>query len=161
MFDKKAYMREWRRRMSPTQKLAQSIRMVGWRSENRERIAEAAGKRAMAWKTANLERRLEWERQYRATSEHYRLQHIVYAQRRRARQRKAEGTFGIEDIERILRLQDERCFYCNEESPMTVDHVVPLVRGGSNWPTNIVMACHPCNASKGDKLVEEWGGRHF
>jgi 5-methylcytosine-specific restriction endonuclease McrA len=37
-----------------------------------------------------------------------------------------------------------------------VDHVVPLVRGGSDDPSNLVIACVPCNLSKGDKLPHEW-----
>ena len=30
-----------------------------------------------------------------------------------------------------------------------VDHVVPLMRGGSNDPDNICLACKPCNLAKG------------
>lgn len=42
-----------------------------------------------------------------------------------------------------------------------VDHVVPLVKGGSNGPDNLVIACSTCNLRKNDKLPHEWpeGGR--
>jgi 5-methylcytosine-specific restriction endonuclease McrA len=31
----------------------------------------------------------------------------------------------------------------------TVDHVVPLARGGTDHPSNLVVACRPCNMKKG------------
>lgn len=56
------------------------------------------------------------------------------------------------------------CRYCGvsgEESvKWCVDHVVPLSRGGSNEPENLVACCFPCNSSKSDRLVSEWRGRY-
>jgi 5-methylcytosine-specific restriction endonuclease McrA len=50
-----------------------------------------------------------------------------------------------------------RCTYCGDaEGPFECDHVVPTSRGGCNDETNLTTACKPCNASKKDKLVEEW-----
>jgi 5-methylcytosine-specific restriction endonuclease McrA len=36
--------------------------------------------------------------------------------------------------------------------------VIPLDRGGSNGPENIVIACPECNHSKHNKLPHEWNG---
>ena len=36
------------------------------------------------------------------------------------------------------------------------DHIMPLARGGSNWPANIQLLCPRCNTSKGAKTMEEW-----
>jgi len=56
------------------------------------------------------------------------------------------------------------CRYCGCEGESAamwcVDHVVPLSRGGSNEPDNLVACCFPCNASKSDRLVSEWRGRY-
>ena len=45
--------------------------------------------------------------------------------------------------------------YCNTpytRHNLTLDHVVPISKGGrTNW-TNIVVACGPCNVRKGDKM---------
>lgn len=50
------------------------------------------------------------------------------------------------------------CKYCSCElqwEASTVDHVVPLSKGGSNDPENLVLACNPCNSRKGSKLLGE------
>jgi len=51
------------------------------------------------------------------------------------------------------------CSYCAEPS-RSFDHVLPFSRGGQNIPTNIVPCCRSCNASKKNRLVSEWPGRH-
>ena len=39
----------------------------------------------------------------------------------------------------------------------TVDHVMPLSRGGSRYDvTNLVIACERCNGTKGSLTPEEW-----
>ena len=56
-----------------------------------------------------------------------------------------------------LFLRDQfTCQYCTEQLPnrnkCTVDHVVPVSRGGKNGWLNCVTACGPCNVEKGNKL---------
>jgi 5-methylcytosine-specific restriction endonuclease McrA len=49
------------------------------------------------------------------------------------------------------------CGYCDEvfpDSELTLDHVVPISKGGkTNWE-NIVTACKKCNFKKGDKIIQ-------
>ena len=51
------------------------------------------------------------------------------------------------------------CAYCRRACKPTIDHVVPLARGGRDEPSNVVPACKPCNSSKNDRLLSEWRGR--
>jgi len=55
---------------------------------------------------------------------------------------------------------DHRCQYCYQKfntGELTLDHVLPVVRGGrKNWE-NIVTACIRCNQRKGDRKPEEVG----
>lgn len=39
---------------------------------------------------------------------------------------------------------------------MSPEHQIPLSRGGSNWPSNLVPACDNCNKSKKDKTPAEF-----
>jgi 5-methylcytosine-specific restriction endonuclease McrA len=52
-----------------------------------------------------------------------------------------------------------RCGYCGRPtSPrqLTMDHRVPLVRGGHSTRANVVAACKPCNDAKKYLLPVEW-----
>jgi 5-methylcytosine-specific restriction endonuclease McrA len=77
---------------------------------------------------------------------------------RRAREANAEGAWSAADFAAILAKQDNACFYCSDDITKRhhADHYIPLARGGSNWPSNIVAACADCNHRKGDKLPEEF-----
>jgi HNH endonuclease len=48
------------------------------------------------------------------------------------------------------------CFYCEDERALTIDHYVPIGRGGSNDPRNLVPACVACNTMKADLLSDEF-----
>lgn len=49
----------------------------------------------------------------------------------------------------------KRCTYCPSLAT-TVDHVLPLVRGGTNHEGNLAPCCRRCNSSKGGLTVAEW-----
>ena len=51
------------------------------------------------------------------------------------------------------------CHYCEghfEPKELTLDHVLPLVRGGRSSRGNCVPACKECNTRKRDLLPTEW-----
>ncbi len=49
------------------------------------------------------------------------------------------------------------CVYCGVSSvALHLDHIMPFSRGGSSRPENLVLACVPCNLSKGAKTPGEW-----
>jgi len=57
------------------------------------------------------------------------------------------------------RLSVGRCHYCGRAFPpreLTMDHIVPLVRGGRSTRGNCVPACKDCNSRKQDLLPMEW-----
>lgn len=49
------------------------------------------------------------------------------------------------------------CQYCGSVSNLTLDHVMPVSRGGKSTWENVVTACYPCNSSKGSRTPEEAG----
>ena len=54
----------------------------------------------------------------------------------------------ITEWDEKLREYNHRCAYCGVQGNMTMDHVVPLSKGGEHTIDNIVPACAPCNSSK-------------
>ena len=86
----------------------------------------------------------------------------VFGHRRRARLKGAEGSYTHAEWEELLR-QYDRCPRClrpwgeipppaGRETVITVDHHIPISKGGSNSIENIRPLCYSCNSAKGDKL---------
>lgn len=53
-----------------------------------------------------------------------------------------------------------RCAYCGrllKRGELTVDHVIPVSRGGGSTWCNTVTACAPCNQRKADRTPHEAG----
>lgn len=51
------------------------------------------------------------------------------------------------------------CYYCGgkfSKDEITMDHIVPLSRGGTSSKNNIVACCKNCNNIKKNKLPLEW-----
>jgi len=51
------------------------------------------------------------------------------------------------------------CYYCGRKFPakeLTMDHLIPLARGGTSSKGNIVAACKECNTRKKTLLPMEW-----
>lgn len=67
----------------------------------------------------------------------------------------AEGRFTHEDWLKIKQQYGCKCVICgiNENIlPLTIDHVIPVTKGGSNWPSNLQPLCQPCNSRKGNRI---------
>lgn len=62
------------------------------------------------------------------------------------------------DVEMAVWERDWRqCRYCGTtRSRLTIDHVVPVCRGGGNALENLVVCCVSCNSSKGGRTPEDW-----
>lgn len=84
---------------------------------------------------------------------------IKYNAARRARKIGAAGEFDYEGWMQRCEFYGWRCRYCgtelNEET-VTMDHRIPLAKGGTNWISNLVPACKSCNCSKRDKTEQEY-----
>jgi 5-methylcytosine-specific restriction endonuclease McrA len=58
----------------------------------------------------------------------------------------------------VLDRDGHKCVYCNSTRRLTLDHVIPQSRGGSDSPENLVACCKSCNSEKGARTPEEWLG---
>jgi 5-methylcytosine-specific restriction endonuclease McrA len=80
--------------------------------------------------------------------------HTIYVARRRARLANAAGLFSFEGWMQKVQFHGWRCVYCKlalDKKALTIDHKIPLSKGGTNWLANLVPACKPCNSRKAAK----------
>ena len=47
-----------------------------------------------------------------------------------------------------------RCLCCGEQKPLVVDHIVPMVLGGSHTLDNLQPLCKPCNTKKHVRMTD-------
>lgn len=81
-------------------------------------------------------------------------------ERKQARAERDRRVGGLSEAKRrrllgVWRAQGRTCTYCGGPGE-TVDHVVPLGRGGDNYEGNLAPACRACNSAKKDRLLIEW-----
>jgi 5-methylcytosine-specific restriction enzyme A len=53
------------------------------------------------------------------------------------------------------------CHYCGKKLPakeLTMDHIVPIARGGKSTKGNVVPCCADCNTRKKSSLLMDWDG---
>jgi len=53
---------------------------------------------------------------------------------------------------RIFSRDGMACLKCGAKDSLTIDHVVPLSKGGDNQDGNLQSLCHRCNSAKGDAV---------
>jgi 5-methylcytosine-specific restriction endonuclease McrA len=74
--------------------------------------------------------------------------------KRRAVQRE-NGVFVVTPIE-IQKILSSRCIFCGTADNITVEHLIPLSRGGRHSIGNLAPSCKSCNSAKGTRTVMEF-----
>lgn len=121
-------------KLNEEQKQRSNARAKEWYQANKQVMID----RAKAWKRENKEK-------VRANTRDY-----------ASRRANAIGNFTSRDYLKLLRRTLGKCYYCTKNEANSIDHVLPLSRGGTNFIGNIVPACGSCNYSKGPRTIAEW-----
>jgi 5-methylcytosine-specific restriction endonuclease McrA len=139
-----------------------------WNAEYRKKNSIGFAKRSKEWRQNNRGRFKDaikrWQKNNRAKMRAYaakwenknperaKARFVRYE----ARLRGADGDHTGEDIKRIYKMQRGKCAYCRKalSGKWQVDHIIPLLNGGTNDARNIQLLCYTktgCNQSKGSK----------
>lgn len=133
-----------------------------WRKNNPEKSREA-GRRQYA---ENIEHRRAVKNAWKLKNpeaiknalERYRLNHLPKmaekSHKRRAKLR-GNGVFQVTEKE-LIRLYASPCAHCGTMENVTIDHIIPVARGGRHSIGNLQPLCLSCNASKNAKTMAEW-----
>lgn len=81
----------------------------------------------------------------------------LWASQRRAIKLGNGGSHTLEEWETLKAQYNWKCPRCKKAEPkikLTVDHIIPVTKGGSNNIENIQPLCQPCNSSKQTKIIK-------
>jgi 5-methylcytosine-specific restriction endonuclease McrA len=104
-------------------------------------------------RAARLRRSDPYAAQYKWGRNHAEEQ-AQFARVRRARKQAAAGECSLQARMARIAYYGERCYLCGAPYEQ-MDHVIPLSRGGSEWPANQRPVCARCNFRKNDRLLRE------
>ncbi|NDB58916.1 HNH endonuclease [bacterium] len=136
-----------------------------WRENNKDRVL-ASKKRSYEknkdsilkanseYRQENYERRIEIER---ASRERNRDKNRPSKNARQSvRNRLVSSSKYVIIYKDLKRIYSQPCFNCGSMNNQSLDHRIPLSRGGEHKIGNMLTLCQPCNASKHSKTIMEW-----
>lgn len=104
--------------------------------------------RAKQWARANRDHVRKMQKEY------YHAHWFEFAERNF---RKVNRVLSAELVRQVMEDDDFTCSYCDQRGgKLTIDHKLPISRGGSDNRDNLCTACHACNCRKGPKTVQEF-----
>jgi 5-methylcytosine-specific restriction endonuclease McrA len=112
----------------------------------------ARTKRQRDWRQANKEKKRSQINTWRTNNPEKARNHV---RTRRARRHGAHGHATPTQVAARVEYFGGRCAYCGGPYE-SIDHAIPLARGGTHWPSNLRPACMSCNAQKGARTVFEF-----
>lgn len=158
----RAYHAKWRERNR--EHVREYLRE--WKDEHADKVAEYArdyysrnteeyAARKRQDRAANPEKYKAYGRAYfeRTREEHRARYHAYQARKKNA----ATVDLTADEWAAIVAAYNGKCAYCGETCVPEVEHVVPMVLGGSHTAANIVPACRACNKRKGGRTPEGAG----
>jgi 5-methylcytosine-specific restriction endonuclease McrA len=117
-------------------------READWKKNNSEKFKNYYRK----WRENNSEKIKEYIKSWHSKNP---TKRVIYSEARRAKKTENGGRISREEWENLVEKYNHRCLCCGRtDVKLTMDHVIPLSRGGSHTIDNIQPLCKSCNCSK-------------
>ena len=103
--------------------------------------------------------RQHFDRIDKADPEKYRLANRLRSIRHLYKKIGVKGNFTLDQVLAIWEAQERLCYYCQEPlalGDISLDHKMPVERGGTHAFFNLAVACLPCNKEKGARTEVEY-----
>lgn len=126
-------------------------RVRAWKRREYQKNREKQIDKAREWRLKNPERARAYHNAYwRARP----IQNRLKVHRRRLIVLDAGAEISAELWRAMCDWFGNTCLCCGASAPLTMDHVIPVTRGGTNEARNLQPLCRSCNSSKGDRTVD-------
>lgn len=119
--------------------------------EYRSKNAEMVSSRNKKWRLENPDKVKKSVNAWRSNNKDKVVQMV---ESRRFRKISNGGNYTPFEWKSLCCSFGNRCACCGKESKLTVDHVIPLIKGGTNSIDNIQPLCQSCNSKKGVKILD-------
>lgn len=96
---------------------------------------DVAKKRIKKWKSENKES-------------------VIISRQKHRSAKKSNGSFTKQEWLDLCNKYENKCLCCGSENDLSVDHIVPLSVGGTNYIDNIQPLCFRCNSKKRAKTID-------
>jgi 5-methylcytosine-specific restriction endonuclease McrA len=133
-----------------------------WRKRNVDKMREANRRQYAnnpqhrqsvknAWREANVDKIKAFQKKYRLNH----LPKMAEKQHKRRAKMRSNGVYQISEKE-LIKLYSFPCIACGTTDRVTIDHIIPIARGGTHSIGNLQSLCLKCNSSKNHRTMSEW-----
>lgn len=116
-----------------------------------KRYPEKKAKQQSAWYNKNRERVIEKSKQWAVNN---RAEFKINQHNRRVKIRNTHTPITKEQWNFLLEYSHYKCMCCGSSESLSLDHIVPISRGGKNTFQNIQVLCRRCNSTKSAKTID-------
>lgn len=148
--NQKQYLKKWLKTEKGRQYLRKNKEYLKkWRRDNKEKWQEYKKE----WKKRDPEKKRREDREWNKRHREYRnFMDMI----RRMRLKNIEGSFTLKEWRQKKKEFRYTCPICGRKEPeikLSIDHIIPITKNGTNWILNIQPLCRSCNSRKNNKVV--------